>query len=232
MITRDPLIKIMGITEQYQKIREKIPEHVTIVLAAKTRRPEEVKEVIDAGAMDIGENYLQEAEQMVAMLGDTAKKVRWHMIGDLQKNKINRALKVFNLVQTLSSFEKAEALNQRAADAGKIMSVYVEINSGKEESKKGVDPDFEKVKDLVVSISGLEYLSIEGLMTMGPMTSNPEDSRPYFRKAKKLFDDINELDLPGVNLNMLSMGMSESYQVAIEEGSNMIRLGRVVFGER
>ena len=222
----------MGINEQYQKIREKIPEHVTIVLAAKTRTPEEVKAAIDAGAMDIGENYLQEAEQMVAMLGDTAKKIRWHMIGDLQKNKINRALKVFNLVQTLSSFEKAEALNQRAAAAGKVMPVYVEINSGKEESKKGVDPDFGKVKDLVVGIAGLEHISVEGLMTMGPMTSNQEDSRPYFRKAKKFFDNIKVLDLPDVNLKTLSMGMSESYQVAIEEGSNMIRLGRVVFGER
>jgi pyridoxal phosphate enzyme (YggS family) len=222
----------MGITEQYQKIREKIPEHVTIVLAAKTRTPEEVKEAIDAGVMDLGENYLQEAEQMVAMLGETAKKVRWHMIGDLQKNKINRALKVFDLVQTLSSFEKAEALNQRAAAAGKVMPVYVEINSGQEESKKGVDPDFEKVKNLGVNIAGLEQISVEGLMTMGPMTNNPEDSRPYFRKAKKFFDDIKVLDLSGVNLKTLSMGMSESYQVAIEEGSNMIRLGRMVFGDR
>lgn len=228
----DLLRKFMGITEQYQKIREIIPEHVTIVLAAKTRTPEEVKAAIDAGAMDIGENYLQEAEQMISMLGDTAKKVRWHMIGDLQKNKINRALKVFDLVQTLSSFEKAQALNRRAAAAGKIMSVYVEINSGQEESKKGIDPDFKKVRDLVVNIAGLEYISIEGLMTMGPMTRNPEDSRPYFRKAKKIFNNINELDLPGVNLKTLSMGMSDSYQVAIEEGSNMIRLGRVVFGER
>ena len=152
----------MRITEQYQKIREKIPEHVTIVLAAKTRTPEEVKEAIDAGAMDIGENYLQEAEQMVAMLGDTSKKVRWHMIGDLQKNKINRALKVFNLVQTLSSFEKAEALNQRAADAGKIMSVYVEINSGKEESKKGVDPILTKLKILLSAYQGWNTYLLRG----------------------------------------------------------------------
>ena len=112
------------------------------------------------------------------------------------------------------------------------MPVYVEINSGQEKSKKGIAPDFKKVEDFVVRISGLESLSVEGLMTMGPMTRNPEDSRPYFRKAKKTFDKINELDLPGINLKTLSMGMSDSYQVAIEEGSNMIRLGRVVFGDR
>ncbi len=222
----------MGITEQYQKIRNEIPEYVTIVLAAKTRTPEEVKEVINAGATDVGENYLQEAEKMVAMLGESAKKVRWHMIGDLQKNKMKRALKVFDLVQTLSSFNQAEALNYRASADGKIMPVFVEINTGQEVSKKGVDPDFEKVEDLVISMTRLEHMSVEGLMTMGPMTSDPEDSRPYFRKAKKFFDNIKELDLPGVNLKTLSMGMSESYQVAIEEGSNMIRLGRVVFGDR
>ncbi len=219
----------MNIAENYQKIRNQIPEHVTIVLAAKTRTPEEVKEAICAGATDIGENYLQEAEQVIPALGKTAEKVRWHMIGDLQKNKINRALKVFDLVQTLSSFERAEALNQRAE---KIIPVYVEINTGCEETKKGVDPDFEKVKDLVVKMAGLENISVEGLMTMGPMTGDPEDSRPYFRKAKAIFDKINELDLPGISLRTLSMGMSDSYWTAIEEGSNMIRLGRVVFGDR
>ncbi len=219
----------MNIAENYKKIRDQIPENVVIVLAAKTRTPEEIKEVIDAGATDIGENYLQEAEQMFSALGETAEKVRWHMIGDLQKNKINRALKVFDLVQTLSSFERAEALNQRA---GKMIPVYVEINTGCEETKKGIDPDFEKIKDLVVKMSGLENISVAGLMTMGPMTGDPEDSRPYFRKAKNIFDKLNELNLPGVNLKTLSMGMSDSYRVAIEEGSNMIRLGRVVFGDR
>jgi len=223
---------MMRISKNYQKIREQIPEQVTIVLAAKTRTLEEVKAVIDAGATDIGENYLQEAEQMVSALGEQAKKVRWHMIGDLQKNKINRALNVFDLVQTISSHERAAALNQRALNTGRVIPVYIEINTGQEETKKGIDPDFEKVKALAVKMAGLKQLSVEGLMTMGPMTGDPEDSRPYFKKAKTIFDKINQLDISGVNLKTLSMGMSDSYLVAIEEGSNMIRLGRVVFGER
>jgi len=165
------------------------PADIQLLAVSKTRPATDIATAYACGQRAFGENYLQEAEKMIAMLGETAKEVRWHMIGDLQKNKMNRALKVFDLVQTLSSFDKAEALNHRAAAAGKVMPVYVEINSGQEVSKKGVDPDFEKVKELVVSMTGLEYISVEGLMTMGPMTSNPEDSRPYFRKAKKIFDN-------------------------------------------
>jgi len=222
----------MEIAQKYQKIRREIPAHVTIVLAAKTRTVEEVQTVIAAGATDIGENYLQEAEQKVAALGETAKKVRWHMIGDLQKNKINRALNIFDLVQTISSFERAEALNRRAAKAGRKVPVYIEINTGKETAKKGIDPDREEIANLVIKMSSLEQISVEGLMTMGPMTGDPEDSRPYFRKAKNIFDHIRSRHIPGVALETLSMGMSDTYRVAIEEGSNMVRLGTVVFGRR
>lgn len=222
----------MDIAENYKKLRQEIPAQVLIVLAAKTRSPEEVKAVIHAGATDIGENYLQEAEQMKAVLGETARQVRWHMIGDLQKNKINRALNIFDLIQTVSSLERAEALDRRAAAAGRRIPVYIEINIGRETAKKGVDPDLEAVKDLVIKLSSLERISVEGLMTMGPMTGDPEDSRPYFRKAKNIFDQINSMHLPGVTLKTLSMGMSDSYRVAIEEGANMVRLGTAVFGRR
>ena len=222
----------MYIAKNYQKIREEIPGSVTIVLAGKTRTMKEIEEVIEAGATDIGENYVQEAEKMYDSLGEKTKKVRWHMIGHLQKNKINNALRIFDVIQTVDSLEKAVAIDKRAQGAGKTNSVYIEINIGSEMTKAGIKPEYEVVENLVRKISKFEHLSLEGLMTMGPRFGDPEDSRPYFRKTKDVFERIKALNLPGVKMETLSMGMSNSYKVAIEEGSNMVRLGTVVFGER
>ena len=222
----------MSIKENYQKIRKEIPDNVTIVLAAKRRTPEEIAEVMEAGATDIGENYLQEAEEMYKSLKGDAKKVRWHMIGTLQKNKINKALQIFDVIQTVDSLDKAVAVNKRAESMGKIMPVYIEINIGSEMTKSGVEPVYEVIENLVREMSTFEYLSVEGLMTMGPRFGDPEESRPNFRKTKEIFERIKSLDLPGVKMKTLSMGMSNAYKVAIEEGSNMVRLGTIVFGER
>ncbi|MFH1904002.1 MAG: YggS family pyridoxal phosphate-dependent enzyme [bacterium] len=222
----------MCIAENYQRIREEIPDNVTMVLAGKTRTREEIEEVIEAGATDIGENYVQEAEKMYDSLGEKAKKVRWHMIGHLQKNKINKALRIFDVIQTVDSLEKAAAIDKRAQGIGKTVSVYLEINIGSEMTKAGIKPEYEVIENLVREISKLEHLSFEGLMTMGPRFGNPEDSRPYFRKAKDIFERIKALNLTGVKMETLSMGMSNSYKVAIKEGSNLVRLGTVVFGER
>jgi pyridoxal phosphate enzyme (YggS family) len=224
--------EIMSITENYQKLREETPNHITIVLAAKTRSPEQLEEAITAGATDIGENYVQEAEVMQRALGEKAQQVRWHMIGALQKNKINKALQLFTVFQTIDSLEKAVAMNTRAARINKIVSVYIEVNIGSETTKAGVPPEYAQIEHLVREMSTLEYLKIEGLMTMGPFSGDPENSRPYFRETKKIFDAIASLDIPNVTMNTLSMGMSNSYKVAIEEGANMIRLGTLVFGER
>jgi len=222
----------MDITKNYQRIRKEIPDNVTIVLAGKTRTREEIEEVIEAGVTDIGENYVQEAEKMYDSLGEERKKIRWHMIGHLQKNKINKVLRIFDVMQTVDSLEKAIDIDKRAKETGKAISVYVEINIGSEMTKAGIKPEYEVAKNLVREISKLEYLSLEGLMTMGPRFGNPEDSRPYFRETKEIFERIKALNLPRVKMETLSMGMSNSYKVAIEEGSNMIRLGTVVFGER
>jgi len=222
----------MSIKENYQRISEEIPEDVTVVLAAKTRTAEEVLEVIEAGATDIGENYVQEAEEMYNLLGEDARKIRWHMIGTLQKNKINKALPVFDVIQTIDSLDKAIAINKRAERIGKVMPVYIEINIGSEMTKSGVEPVYCVIETLVREISLFEYLIVEGLMTMGPRFGNPEESRMDFRKTREIFDRIKALDLPKVNMKTLSMGMSNAYKVAIEEGSNMVRLGTIVFGER
>ncbi len=223
---------MMSITDNFQRLRQEIPEHVTIVVAAKTRDLEEVEEVIDAGATDIGENYVQEAEAMFQAFGDKAEQVRWHMIGALQKNKINKALPIFDVFQTVDSLEKAVALNKRTARLNKVLPVYIEVNIGGESSKSGMPPEYDSIEQLVRDIAALEYLRVEGLMTMAPFTPDPEESRPYFRETKKIFDNIAKLDLPNVSMKTLSMGMSDSYKVAIEEGSTMVRLGTIIFGPR
>lgn len=222
----------MSITESYQKLRRETPDHVTIVTACKKRTPEEVAELVEAGATDIGENYVQEAETMAEALGRTAEKVRWHLFGQLQKNKINKALRLFDLFQTVHSKDLAEAVDQRAGRIGKKVGVLIEINSAEEPNKSGISPDFDAIADLARHIAGLENLRLEGMMTMGPFCDDPEDIRPYFRKTRDIFERLRDLGLPDTEMRHLSMGMSDSYKVAIEEGSTMIRPGTIIFGPR
>lgn len=222
----------MSIAQNYRAIRDEIPPSITIVLAGKTRSSREIEEVIDAGATDIGENYVQEAKAVYEALGEKAKGIRWHMLGTLQKNKINKALGIFDVIETVESVEKAVEIDKRARKLGKKQSVYIEINIGSEVTKSGFEPRYEVVENAVREMAKLESISVEGLMTMGPRVGDPEDNRPHFRKAREIFERIRDLQLPNVNMETLSMGMSNSYRVAIEEGANMVRLGTAVFGER
>ncbi|MBN2591094.1 MAG: YggS family pyridoxal phosphate-dependent enzyme [Sedimentisphaerales bacterium] len=228
----------MSIAENYKHLRLEIPDNVAIVLAAKHRTTQEVAEAIEAGADNIGENYVQEAGLMFSDLKKEATKVKWHMIGHLQTNKISKALRIFDVIQTVDSLEQAEAINDRVIKAKKqIMPVFIEINIGSEYSKAGIRPNehepFENyMENFIRDISRLGYVQIEGVMTMGPRFGNPENLRPYFRRTRIIFDRIKCLNLPNVNMKYLSMGMTNSYKVAIEEGSNMVRIGTAVFGER
>jgi pyridoxal phosphate enzyme (YggS family) len=220
------------IRSTYETIRRSVPAHVAIVLACKKRHPDEVRAVIEAGATDLGQNYVQEAESSIEALGDQAAAARWHMIGPLQKNKINKALRLFDVVQTVSSTKQAREIQKRAAALGKHLSVYIEVNIGEESAKSGVPPERDDIVLLAREIAPMENLHLEGLMTMGPFYDDPEAIRPYFRKTREIYDHIRSLGEPGMDLSVLSMGMSDSYEVAIEEGSNMIRLGTIVFGPR
>jgi pyridoxal phosphate enzyme (YggS family) len=224
----------MSIKENYQKIRREIPEDITIVLAAKTRNAKELLEAIDAGATDIGENYVQEAEKIQNKIGNRPVSIRWHLIGALQKNKIRKAIPIFDMIQTVGDYKIAESINKRVRDCGKeIIPVLIEINIGSEITKYGIKPEYGQIFDLVDKISrDLKHLRVEGLMTMGPRFEDPEKSRKYFRKTKEIFYKIKSLSLPGVYMNTLSMGMSNSYKVAIEEGSSMVRIGSAIFGKR
>jgi len=209
------------------KILSELPKGVQVVAAAKTRQPQEILEVVDAGIEIIGENYVQEAERAYEITGGRAK---WHLIGHLQKNKVKKAVKVFDMIETVDSIELAGEIDKRCAQIGKIMQVLVEVNSGREEQKAGVFP--ENVEQLIREISYFPNIKVMGLMTMGPRFGDPEDSRPYFVETRKIFEKIKELGLPNVEMKYLSMGMSNSYQVAVEESANVIRLGTKIFGER
>ena len=217
----------MTIRHNVQKILGELPDGVELVTAAKTRSVEEVLEAIQAGANIIGENYVQEAEKLYRVIGE---KVRWHFIGRLQKNKIKKAVQIFHMIETIGSIEIANEIARRCREIDKIMPALIEINSGREEQKAGVFP--ENAEELIREISQLKDIKVMGLMTMGPRFGNPEDSRPYFVETKRIFDDIKRLNLPGVEMKYLSMGMTNSYPVAIQEGANLVRIGTKIFGER
>ncbi len=205
-----------------------LPEGVELVAAAKNRSAEEILEAIEAGVRIVGENYIQEAKRAFEVVGRAAQ---WHFIGTLQKHNVRRkVLEIFDMMETIDSLEIAQEVDRRCAALGKIMPVLIEINSGREPQKSGVFP--EKAEELVREVSKLQHLRIMGLMTMGPRFGNPEDSRPYFVETRKLFEQIGELGLPNVEMRYLSMGMSNSYRVAIEEGANLVRIGSKIFGER
>jgi PLP dependent protein len=152
------------------------------------------------------------------------------MIGHLQRNKVKKAVQLFDMIETIDSVRLAKEVNKQCAKMDKIMPVLIEINSGKESDKTGVLP--EDAIALIQQIKDLSNLEILGLMTMGPRFGNPEDARPYFKTTKTLFEQIKKLEIPGVEMRYLSMGMSNSYQIAIDEGANMVRIGTRLFGER
>jgi len=215
------------IKQNIDQILSELPNGVELVAATKTRQPEEILETVKAGVKIIGENYVQEAVRAYELIGNKAK---WHFIGHLQRNKVKKAVTIFDMIETVDSIEIAREIDKRCAQIGKIMPVLIEINSGREKQKAGVFP--EKAEQLVTEISTYPNLRIMGLMTMGPRFGNPEDSRPYFVATKRIFEKIKKLNLPDVEMRYLSMGMTNSYKIAVEEGANIVRVGSKIFGER
>ena len=207
------------------RIRETLPEGVLLVAAAKGRTVAEAETAMRAGVTVFGHNYVQEAEPMIAALGDRAQ---WHLIGHLQKNKVKKAVGLFDMIETVDSYTLAEQIERRCAAIDTVMPVLVEINSGREPAKSGVLP--EEAEDLIRGMAALPHLSVQGLMTMGPPFGDPEEARPYFRETKRIFDRIARVGIPNVQMRTLSMGMSNSYAVAIEEGANLVRIGTKLFG--
>ncbi len=215
------------IEENVKKILGELPPGVELEAAAKTRTPEEIMQAAEAGVRIFGENYVQEALAAINVVGHRAK---WHFIGHLQRNKIKKAVEIFDMIETVDSLVLAREIEKKCGQREKIMPVLIEINSGKEPQKFGVFP--EDAEGLIREISALKNIKIQGLMTMGPMFGDPENARPYFVETRKLFERLKGLNLPGVEMNHLSMGMTNSYRVAIEEGANIVRIGTKIFGPR
>ncbi|MEA1976876.1 MAG: YggS family pyridoxal phosphate-dependent enzyme [Chloroflexota bacterium] len=215
------------ITESVHRIMESLPPEVTLVAAVKGRSEAEVRAAIEAGVTHMGHNYIQEAELMVDLMRDSAK---WHMIGHLQRNKAKKAVPLFDMVETVDSWRLARELDKQCARLAKTMPVLIEVNSGREASKTGVMP--EDLDGLVLHMRELEHLRVQGLMTMGPRFGDPEKARPFFQETRKAFDRLARMDFPHVSMHYLSMGMTNSYSVAIEEGANVVRIGTKIFGQR
>lgn len=215
-----------GIKDKYNEIRKIIPHGVAVVAATKQRTIEEIEEAVRAGIEIVGENYVQEAISKYKKI----KGLKWHIIGHLQRNKVKDAIKIFDCIQSVDSVRLAKEIDQQCAKLSKIMPIFIEVNIGGEENKYGTNPD--EVPDLIYQIAELPNLRVEGMMTMEPYFENPEDARPYLRRMKQLFDEVKSCNIPNTDIKILSMGMSNSYQVAIEEGSNMVRIGTRLFGPR
>ena len=211
-----------------------LPKHVTLVAAAKTRRPEEIKAAVESGVRHLGHNYVQEAAAMRDALKDweasLEEKPSWHLIGHLQRNKAKNAINLFDVIETIDSVRLAKELEKRLARKQQHMEVLIEVNSGKESAKTGVPP--KEVKEPGRQVGAHQHIFVCGLMTMGPAFGDPENARPYFRLTKALFDELAAADLPGVQMRHLSMGMSNSFKQAIEEGANIVRIGTRLFGAR
>ena len=205
------------------------PDAVRLVAVTKTHGADEINEAIDAGATDIGENRVQELLEKY----DKVKDVRWHLIGHLQTNKVKSVIGKVVMIQSVDSLKLAREIDKRSEAAGVTTDILIEINSAMEESKSGIDP--KELKALAEEITTeCDHVRIKGLMCIPPIAADPEDSRPYFREAAAMFEDMKSWDLPRERFapEELSMGMSGDFEVAIEEGATIVRVGSSIFGPR
>ncbi|MCM8764943.1 MAG: YggS family pyridoxal phosphate-dependent enzyme [Candidatus Omnitrophica bacterium] len=212
------------IKENIEKIMREIPKGITIVAATKTRSIEEISQAIEYGITDIGENYVQEAEKKFSQIG---RVVKWHLIGHLQKNKVKKAIKIFDIIETVDSFELAQEISKYTPGP---YPVLIEVNSAQEPQKSGVFP--QETEKLIEKISQLPNIIIQGLMTMGPIVENPKDIIPYFKITRQLFESCKKIKKPNVEMKILSMGMSDTWRIAIDQGATCIRIGTAIFGPR
>jgi pyridoxal phosphate enzyme (YggS family) len=203
------------------------PGAVKLLAASKSQSIERVRAAMAAGIRLFGENYVQEAQAKKAAAGSS---VEWHMIGHLQRNKVKIAAELFDVIESLDSVELARALDREAAARKRTVRALVEVNLAGEASKSGIAK--ERVASLLDAIVSLQHLKIEGLMTVPPMSDDPESTRPYFRMLAELNRKLKRQEAANIHLKELSMGMSQDYEVAIEEGSTLVRIGTALFGPR
>ena len=204
------------------------PDEVKLVVVSKTRPASMIREATGAGMTVFGENYIQEAKPKIADISDPG--LTWHFIGHLQSNKAKTAVKLFDLIHTVDSFKLAREIDKQAGKISKRQEVLIQINIGEEASKSGVSG--KKALALIKEISSFDHLSVQGLMAMPPYSADPEQTRPFFRALFQLSRTIRQAGIPGVSMEALSMGMTRDFEVAIEEGATLVRVGTAIFGER
>ena len=205
------------------------PEEVTLIAISKTHPAASIKRLIELGGADVGENRVQEADAKIAEIG--RDRVRWHLVGHLQANKARRAVNLFDVIHSLDSAELAQRLDRICVEERRdSLSVLIQVDLGHEETKSGVDES--ELTHLVESLGPLHRLSLAGLMTLPPFFDNSEQSRPFFRRLRELRDELARQGAFGDRTGQLSMGMTHDFEVAIEEGATMVRIGTAIFGER
>jgi PLP dependent protein len=229
------------IAENIAAIRERIaaaaarvrrnPDDITVMAVSKTVEPERIRQAYAAGLRVFGENRVQEFAGKSAALHDLSE-AKWHLIGHLQSNKAKKATELFHTIDSVDSLYLAQKLNDAAPHWGKVLPVLIEIKVGEEESKTGIPASSPELETLLQAAPELEHLQVRGLMTVPPFTEDPEGARMYFRLLRDLRDQIAARKLPRVQMDVLSMGMSHDFEVAIEEGSTCVRVGTAIFGAR
>jgi pyridoxal phosphate enzyme (YggS family) len=203
------------------------PDSIKLLAVTKTIPTEYIIKAIDAGITMLGENYVQEAKEKITVLGQRAQ---WHMIGHLQTNKAKYAVNLFNYIHSVDRMELAQELDKRARLIGRKINILIEVNVSGEKTKNGIPAT--TAIDLIKITSKLENLSVCGLMTMAPYSNDPENARPYFCALRNLRDNISRQQISGIQMEELSMGMTDDFEAAIEEGATIVRIGRAIFGER
>jgi len=225
---KDRLEQVKARIKQAAENCQRPADSIKLIAVSKTKPAEVVREAIDAGVTDLGENYIQEAREKVNTLA--AANANWHFIGHLQSNKAKYAVRLFDLIHSVDSLKLANELNKYAHKNDKIQPILVQVNVAREDSKSGV-----YVEDTVALLKGIGQLanvSVKGLMTMPPYFNAPEKVRPFFAALRKLRDRIKSENIPNIAMDELSMGMTGDFEAAIEEGATLVRIGTAIFGER
>ena len=221
---------LLSVKERIEKAALKAgrdPGEIKLVAVSKTVGVEEIREAISAGATILGESYVQEAKEKIEEIDH---QVQWHMIGHLQTNKVKQAINLFDMIHSVDRIGLAEEINKRAKQSGKRVSVLIQVNISQETTKSGIERD--RAISLVLEVSNLTNLKVEGLMTMPPYFDDPDDARPYFKSLRELKGEIGGERFENISMKELSMGMSNDFEIAIEEGATIIRVGTAIFGER
>ena len=201
------------------------PQEIKLVAVTKTATIEQIKEAISEGVKIIGENKVQEAKEKYQIL---SADIEWHLVGHLQTNKVKYAIEIFDFIHSVDSMKLAKEIDRRSLQFGMITNILVEVNVSGEETKYGIKP--EEVEPFLKEISEFSKIRVRGLMTIAPIAEDREEVRPYFRKLRELFEKIKIKNIKNIKMDNLSMGMTEDFEVAIEEGANMVRIGRGIFG--